>query len=118
LLPAGNPLIAVTVPPSQRGKTVHGSVAVSQAAVGGRLEVGLSAGSAAVARARRPAQVGVGRLVRSLPHPGTVSFAVPLSARAKRGLERHRRLALTVKVILVPVHGSAVTVTRSVVLHS
>jgi hypothetical protein len=60
----------------------------------------------------------VGRLVRSLPHPGTVSFAVPLSARAKRSLARHRRLALAVKVILVPAHGATVGVTRGVVLHS
>jgi hypothetical protein len=111
-------LIAVTVPSSQRGKAVHGSVEVSQAAVGGRLEVGLSAGSASVARARRPAQVRVGRLVLSLPHPGAVSFAVPLSAGAKRALARHRRLALTVKVILVPVHGLAVGITRGVLLHS
>lgn len=118
LLPAGSPLIAVTLPPSQRGKSVHGSVEVSQAGVGGRLEVGLSAGSASLARARRPAQVRVGRLVRSMLHAGTVSFAVPLSAKARRALERHRRLALSVKVTLLPAHGSAVGVTRSVVLHS
>jgi plastocyanin len=118
LLPAGSPLIAVTLPASQRGKSVHGSVEVSQTGVGGRLEVGLSAGSASVAGARRPAQVRVGRLVRSLLHAGTVSFAVPLSAKAKRALERRRRLALTVKVSLLPAHGSAVGVTRRVVLHS
>jgi hypothetical protein len=111
-------LIAVTLPPSQRGKSVHGSVEVSQAGVGGRLEVGLSAGSASLARARHPAQVRVGRLVRSLLHAGSLSFAVPLSAKARRALERHRRLALSVKVTLLPAHGSAVGVTRSVVLHS
>jgi hypothetical protein len=110
-------LIAVTVPPSQRGKSVHGSAEVSQAGVGGLLEVALSAGSASVAKARRPADVRVGRMVRSVVHVGTVSFAVPLSAKAKRALGRHRRLALTVKVILIPAHGSAATVTRSVVLH-
>jgi hypothetical protein len=106
------------VPPSQRGEAVHGSVEVSQAAVGGRLEVGLSAGSASVANAHRPAQVRVGRLMRSLLHAGTVSFAVPLTPKAKQALARHRRLALTLKVRLVPVHGSAVGVARKVVLHS
>ena len=70
-----------------------------------------------MAKAHRPAQVRVGRLVRSVLHAGTVSFAVPLSAKAMRALARHRRLALTVKVILVPAHGSVVAVTRSVVLH-
>jgi plastocyanin len=117
LLPAGSPLIAVTVRASQRGKSVHGSAEVSQAAVGGRLEVALSAGSASVAKAHRPTQVRVGRLVRSVLHAGTVSFAVTLSAKARGALERHRRLVLTVKVTLVPAHGSAVGVTRSVVLH-
>jgi hypothetical protein len=110
-------LIAVTLPTSQRGKSVRGSVDVSQAGVGGRLEVGLSAGSASLARARRPAQLRVGRLVRSLLHAGTVSFAVPLSSKAKRALERRHRLALSVKVTLLPAQGSAVGVTRSVVLH-
>jgi plastocyanin len=115
---AGSPLIAVTVPGSQRGKSVHGSAAVSQAGVGGQLVVGVSAASASVARTHHPAHVRVGRLVRSMLHAGTVSFAVPLSAKAKRALERHRRLALTVTVTLVPAHGSAVGVTRSVLLHS
>jgi plastocyanin len=115
---AGGPLIAVTMPASQRGKSVHGSVEISQAGVGGSLEVTLSAGSASVAKAHRPVQLRVGRLVRSLVKAGRVSFAVPLSAKARRALERHRRLALTVTTTLTPAHGSAVRVTRSVVLHT
>jgi plastocyanin len=115
--PVGSPLIAVTVPRSQRGKSVHGSVEVSQAAVGGRLEVGLSAGSASVAKTHRPAQVRVGRLVRAALHAGTVSFAVPLNAKAKHALAIHRRLALPVTIVLTPPQGSAVTVTRRVVLY-
>jgi plastocyanin len=120
---AGSPLAgsaskAVKLSRSQRGKSVHGSVKVSKAGAGGRLEVILLAKSASLAKAGRSAQVVVGRLVRSGLRAGTVSFNVPLSAKANRALARHRRLALTVKIILTPKHGSAVTVTRSVVLHA
>jgi len=47
-----------------------------------------------------------------------VSFAVPLSAKGHASLRRHRRLALTVKITLTPLHGAAVTVTRVVVVHT
>jgi hypothetical protein len=36
----------------------------------------------------------------------------------KAALRRHRRLALTVKVTLTPQHGAAMTLTRSVVVHT
>jgi plastocyanin len=103
---------------SQRGSSVRGSVKVSPAGAGGRLEVELSAQNATLAKSGRSARVRVGRLVRSALHAGTVSFVVPLNARAKGALHRHRRLALTVKIVLQPLHGSAVTITRSVVVHA
>jgi hypothetical protein len=103
---------------SQRGSTVHGSIKVSQAGAGGRLEVGLFAAGASLAKARHPARVRVGRLVRSSLKAGNVSFSVPLSAKGKAALRRHRRLALTVKITLTPSHGAAVTITRRVVVHA
>jgi plastocyanin len=109
-------LTAVSVPSRQHGKAVHGSLVVSQAAAGGRLEVTLQTRGASLAKVRPPAQVRVGRLVRASLHAGTVSFAVPLSAKAKHALAIHRRLALTVTIVLTPPHGSAVTVRRSVVV--
>jgi hypothetical protein len=36
----------------------------------------------------------------------------------KAALRRHRRLALTIKVTLTPQHGAAMTLTRSVVVHT
>jgi hypothetical protein len=99
---------------SQRGSTVHGSLEVSQAGSGGRLEVGLFAAGASLATAGHTVQVRVGRLVRSSVKAGSVSFSVPLSVRGKAALRRHRRLALTVKITLTPPHGAAVTVTRGV----
>ena len=103
---------------SQRGSAVRGSLEVSQAGAGGRLEVGLFAARASLAKAGHPAQVRVGQLVRSSLKAGSVSFSVSLSAKGKAALRRHRRLALTVKVTLTPQHGAAVTVTRNVVLHA
>jgi hypothetical protein len=103
---------------SQHGSTVHGSIKVSQAGSGGRLEVGLFAAGASLAKAGHPAQVRIGRLVRSSLKAGNVPFSVPLTAKGKAALRRHRRLALTVKITLTPLHGAAVTITRSVVVRT
>ena len=62
---------------SQRGSAVHGSIKVSRAGAGGRLEVGLFAAGASLAKAGHPAQVRVGRLVRSSLKAGSVSFSCP-----------------------------------------
>jgi hypothetical protein len=114
----GSPLGALKLAGSQRGSTVRGQVKVSQAGSGGRLEVGLFAAGAALAKTGHSAQPRVGRLVRSSLQAGSLSFSVPLNAKGKAALQRHRRLALTVKVTLTPQHGAAVTDTRSVVVHT
>jgi hypothetical protein len=102
----------------QHGSSVRGSVKISQAGVGGRLEVDLLASGASPAKAGHSPQVLLGRLVRTSLYAGTTSFTVPLSAKGKVALRRHRRLTLTVKITLTPVHGAAVTVTRIVVVHA
>jgi hypothetical protein len=109
---------AIELARAQHGSSVRGSVKVSQAGVGGRLEVDLLASGASRAKAGHSPQVRVGRLVRSSLYAGTTSFTVPLNAKGKAVLRRHRRLALTVKITLTPLHGVAVTVTRGVVLHA
>jgi plastocyanin len=114
---AGSASSAVKLGASQHGASVHGSVAVSQAGAGGRLEVDLLARSASLAGARHRPLARVGRLVRPSLRAGIVSFTVVLNAKARRALRLHRRLALTVRISLSPLHGSAVTVARSVVLH-
>jgi plastocyanin len=115
---AGSASQALRLAFNQHGNSVHGSVKVSQAGAGGRLEIDLLAKGASIARRAHPAQLPVGRLVHSSLRAGTISFAVPLSARAKRALARHGRLALSVKIVLTPANGSAVTIARSVVLHA
>jgi plastocyanin len=103
---------------SQRGATVHGLIKVSQAGSGGRLEVDLFASGTSLAKAGHPVQVRIGRLVRSSLKAGNLPFSVPLTAKGKDTLSRHRRLALTVKITLTPLHGAAVTITRGVVVHA
>ena len=117
----GSPLVggskALALAHSQRGSTVHGSIEVSQAGSGGRLEVGLFL-AGAQGKTGHPHQVRVGRLVRSPVKAGRVSFSVPLTSRGRASLRRHRRLALTVKVTLTPAHGEPATVVRGVVAHA
>jgi plastocyanin len=119
----GSPLVggassALRAASRQRGKSVHGSVDISPAGAGGRLEVDLLAASASLARARHQPKVRVGRLVRTALKAGKVSFAVSLNARARLALHRRHNLALTVRVVVTPASGSAVTVTRAVVVRS
>jgi hypothetical protein len=102
----------------QHGSSVRGSVKISQAGSGGRLEVGLFAAGATLAKAGHSAHARVGRLLRSSLQAGSVSFSVPLNVKGKAALRRHHKLALTVKVTLTPQHGAAVTITRGVVVHA
>lgn len=49
---------------------------------------------------------------------GGKDLRVLLSAKGGAALGHRRQLTLTVKIILTPVHGAAVTVTRIVVLRA
>jgi plastocyanin len=113
---AGVSARAVKLAASQHGNSVRGSVHVSQSGSRGRLEVDLLAGSASLA-STHPAPTLIGRVVHAALSPGVVPFSVGLSSRAVRTLHRRHRLALTVQLILKPLHGSAVHVTRAVVMH-
>jgi plastocyanin len=112
---AGSASTAVKVLSAQRGSSVHGSIAVSPAGAGGRLEVDLLAASASLAR-RHSKQERIGRFVRASLTAGKVSFSVSLNAQAKRALSRHHRLPVVVQIVLTPIHGATVTTVRSVVL--
>jgi hypothetical protein len=120
--PAGSLLLgsassALTLGATQHGRSVRGSIDVSTAAAGGRLEVELLASGGALASSTRSAHVmQVGRLLRAPLTAGRVAFAIPLDARARRALRIRGRLALSVKIVLSPAHGTSVTLTRSVVV--
>lgn len=115
---SGPPLLgAPKIPASQRGAAVKGSLEISKSGAGDGLEIDVFAKSAALAKAGHSKRVRVGRLVRGSVSAGKLSFGVKLDAKARSALKRHRRLALTVKIVLTPVYGEPVTVTRSVVQH-
>jgi hypothetical protein len=116
--PAGSSLSgAPKISSSQRGSTVKGSLEVSKAGAGDRLEVDLIATTASLAKAGHATQV-VGRFVSASVGAGQRSFSVKLNTKATRALKRHHRLTLKVEITLTPVNGEATSVTRSVTLHA
>ncbi len=94
---------------TQHGGVVHGSLVVSSAGSGGQLQIELLTKGAAGP---------VGKFRRSSLHAGKLTFALTLSAKAKHTLKAHHRLALTVRIVLSPAHGQAVTLIRAVVMRS
>ncbi len=114
---AGSESQAVKVAKSQRGGSVKGSLQISKAGGGDRLEVDLLATTASLAKAGHAMQV-VGRFVSASVGAGQRPFSVKLDAKAKRALKRRHRLALKVRITLTPAHGQTTSVTRSVTLHA
>jgi plastocyanin len=116
--PSGSPLVGgPLLRSSQRGGVVKGSLDVSKAGAGDRLEIDVLARSASLAKAKRSTPVRVGRFTRGSVPAGNVSFVVKLNAKARSALKRHHRLALTVKIVLTPFYGEPTTLTRPVVEH-
>jgi plastocyanin len=114
-LPLGSPLASVKLRSPQHGRVVQGTVDVSSAAAGSRLEVDLFANRASLAIARS-SSARVGKFVHSSVGPGIVKFKVPLSAGGRRALARAGRLALRVRITLSPRTGNAVAVQRHITL--
>ncbi|HUA75199.1 MAG TPA: plastocyanin/azurin family copper-binding protein [Solirubrobacteraceae bacterium] len=109
---------ALKLASAQRGDAVHGSLALSSAAAGGRLEVDLLANGATLpgASGGHARRVRVGRFERGSLGAGTVRFGVALSAKARAALKHAGRLALTVRIELTPRGGRSAELTRAVVL--
>lgn len=114
---AGKPSQALRIAKSQRGISVRGSIGLSQASVGGRLQVELLARRAALSGPGHAGTLRVGRLVRSPQRAGRIPFAVALKRAARGALHRDGRLPLSVKVVVKPARGAALTLKRGVVLH-
>jgi plastocyanin len=116
--PSGPPFAGPpSLPATQHGTSVRGSIDVSAAGAGDSLEIDLLAGNASIAKVKRAKPVRVGRLLRRSVSAGRQSFVVALDAQARRSLKRRHRLALTVKIVLTSPGGEASAVTRSVVQH-
>jgi plastocyanin len=101
---------AIKLAPGARAATIRGSLGLSALAAGGHLEV-----QALIRRGSRLLRVG--RLERSRLRAGRVAFTLSLDAGAARSLRADHRLAVTVRLALVPLQGRALRITRSLVLH-
>ncbi|HEX7609808.1 MAG TPA: plastocyanin/azurin family copper-binding protein [Solirubrobacteraceae bacterium] len=115
---AGAAGTAVRVGAGPHASFLRGSVNISPAGAGGRLEVDVVATHAALARAGARTPVQVGRLVRTSLTAGVVTFRVSLSARALRALRAHGRLPVLVRVLVTAPHGAAVAINRHLQLHA
>jgi plastocyanin len=117
--PSGSPLAR---PPllraKQGGGIVKGSLDISQAGAGSRLEIGVFAQSASLVAAKRPTRTRVGHFVRGSVPAGVLPFSVKLTAKARKAVKRHRRLLLSVSIKLTTPNGKTVTVPRSVTEHA
>jgi plastocyanin len=117
--PADGPALkALRLAKRQRGGSVRGSVDISHAGAGGRLQVDLFATRAKLFGAGRPGKMRVGRLTRSSLSEGHVSFKVSLKGVARRAVQRAERLPLQVEVTVTPRQGEALRRTRAVILHA
>lgn len=111
----GSPLTTLALANAQHGDVVHGTVQIPAADGGARLEVELLAQGASLAKVKRGGSSRVGRFLRPSAPAGKVSFTVSLDPAAKRALRRRHKLALTVRIVITPKHGPAMTLTRSVI---
>jgi plastocyanin len=108
---------ALKLASAQRGSAVRGSIGVSAAGAGGKLEVALFASGASLRTGHRASGVRIGRYARVSVHAGIASFIVGLNARGRAALHRRGRLAVSVRVVLTPATGAPGVLTRNVVLH-
>jgi plastocyanin len=120
--PGGSPIqgpatAALRLARSQQGKIVRGSVRLSPAAVGGKLEVELLMPRSLLPESEGVGPLRVGRLVRGALQAERVPFGVTLRRVARRLLEERGRLSLKVRVTIAPPGGRDLVINRSVVVH-
>jgi hypothetical protein len=117
LVPAETPLSGLSLRAVRHGAAVSGSLEIARTAAGGKLEIELLAKGASLSRRKHASgSVRVGSLMRSAVSGGKLTFSIPLTARAKQALKHNHVLSVTVKVLLTPTAGKAVTITRAIVL--
>jgi plastocyanin len=117
--PSSSPLVGgPSVRFIQHGTSVKGSLEISPAGAGDRLEIDVFTKSASLAKTKRSTPVRVGRFVRGSVSAGRMPFVVKLNGKARSALKRRHRLALSVKITLTPVYGEPFAVTRGVLEHA
>ena len=120
---SGSPLLgpaskALTLSSARHGAGVHGSIEISSAGVGGRLEVDLLVARRSLrdSSRTRAGSVRVGRFLRSSLPAGELSFTIPLTGEARDTLERQRHLRVSLQLIVTPSSGPPVRILRGLTL--
>jgi plastocyanin len=112
---AGPVSTALRLPASQRGTSVRGSIALSRAGTGGRLEIVLLSRRSALG-AGRSGTMRVGRLVRTKLKAGRLPFRVSLLRVARRALGREGKLPLVVRITISAPDLKPLRLRRGVIL--
>lgn len=107
---AAAPARAIKLSSASHGRSIQGRVALSTAALGGRLEV------RALLR-RGGHSVRIGRLVRTGLPGGPVTFKLALSHAAVRSLRSGHPLSVTVELTLRSAAGVSLRVSRHLLVH-
>ena len=104
------PARAIKLSSASHGRSIQGRVALSRAALGGRLEV-----RALIRRGGH--SVRIGRLVRTALPGGPVTFKLALGHAAVRALRGGRPLNVTVQLTLRSAAGASLRVSRHLLVH-
>jgi plastocyanin len=107
---SGAPALAIKLSSASHGRSIQGRLALSAAALGGRLEV------RALAR-RGGHSVRIGRLVRAGLPGGPVTFKLALSRSALRGVRAGHPLSVTVELTLRSAAGASLRLSRHLLVH-
>ena len=100
----------------QQGTVLRGTVTTP--AGPSRIAVSAFVSNRVLASAKRAKSVRVGSQTKRSTGTGRTSFAVKLNRAARRALKRRGRLAVTLKVVVTPAGGRAVTRTTAVALRA
>jgi alpha-tubulin suppressor-like RCC1 family protein len=102
---------------AQRGEALAAQLMIASA--GSRVAVEVTAPTAHAFSPRKrgkPKPLLLARLIRTNVAAGRLKLTVPLDANGRRALERHKHLALSVKITVTAPTGTVQTATRAVTL--
>jgi plastocyanin len=113
---SGSSAPRVTVARRQRGTVLRGAVTTPAGASQIVVTAFISNRALAQHRPKHVRRVRVGSRIRRSTGTGTTSFTVALNAAARRALHRRHRVDVTLRIVVTPPDGHAVTKTIAVVL--
>jgi plastocyanin len=117
-LPTGPVATDLRLAGRQAGNRVHGSIQMLRGGSGSSLAIELRAAKHLLFGGGQKGTVAVGRLVRSSPATGTLTFTISLKRSARRALRDLGKLSLRVTVKASAPGADPLKLTRTVVMHA